>query len=182
MNVKSARGGPDPSRSDVAFDDPRHDPVSLAWAQGVLKAGDWAEGYARLVRSGGTSRPIGRTPGAALAAVERGEVERAPAVLPPGPERPATPVFLPDDDAPGWVEGIAALRGGRHPDRAQDFLRFVAARGRADPPGRLPDGPEADDLLADLLGATLVDAQDELRGAWAMVAASGDPERLARWM
>jgi hypothetical protein len=182
MNARTDTSQPDRSRSEVTFNDPRHDPVALAWAQGVLKAGEWTEGYARLVRWGGSSRPISRTPGAALAAVERREVERTPAVLPPGPERPATLVFLPEDDAAGWVEGIAALRGGRHPERAQEFLRYVAGRSQADPPGRPPDGPEADDLLADLLGATIVDAQDELRTAWATVHDSGEPERLARWM
>jgi hypothetical protein len=40
-------------------------------------------------------------------------------------------------------------------------------------------------LLADLLGATLVDAQDELVAAWAKLAAAaypGYPKRAERWM
>ena len=46
---------------------------------------------------------------------------------------------------------------------------------------RVPEAdPDADALLADLLGATLVDAQDELWAAWAPArSAAGHPERAA---
>ena len=37
-------------------------------------------------------------------------------------------------------------------------------------------------MLADLLGATLVDAQDELRDAWEALERAGRPERAERWM
>jgi hypothetical protein len=37
-------------------------------------------------------------------------------------------------------------------------------------------------LLAELLGATLVDAQNELVAAWAKLTAAGHPERAERWM
>jgi hypothetical protein len=181
-NAKAAQGGKDPSRTGLTFDDPRHDEVSLAWARGVLRAGDWAEGYARLVRSAGAPRRVGRVPGSALAAVERGEVVMAPAILPPDSARSASLdlEYLADENAPEWVEGVAVVRGGPHPDRAQEFLRFLvpSSQGQPEP----PEPPEEDALLADLLGATLVDAQDELRAAWAMITASGDPSGRVRWM
>ena len=37
-------------------------------------------------------------------------------------------------------------------------------------------------MLADLLGATLVDAQDELWDAWEALERAGHPERAERWM
>ena len=40
----------------------------------------------------------------------------------------------------------------------------------------------ADALRADLLGATLVDAQDELWAAWAALERAGYPENALRWM
>jgi hypothetical protein len=89
---------------------------------------------------------------------------------------------------PEWVEGVALVRGGRNPALAQELVRFLANRGEADSPAPGPDGlepgdePEALALLAELLGATLVDAQDELVAAWAKLAARGHPERAQRWM
>ncbi len=37
-------------------------------------------------------------------------------------------------------------------------------------------------LLADLVGAILVDAQDELWAAWAALGRAGDPEAARKWM
>src|SRR5439155_9911806 len=91
-------------RSGLAFDDPRHDPVALAWARGILESGTWAEGYAQLVREAGRASWIGRRPGSALAAVECGEAETAPATGPDvsGPARRAEVVAA--HDAPVVVE------------------------------------------------------------------------------
>ena len=49
------------------------------------------------------------------------------------------------------------------------FLQFLASRPliAGGPSGR-PVEPDVTDLLADLLGATLVDARDELLAAWEM--------------
>ncbi|MEJ7637932.1 MAG: hypothetical protein WKF75_08115 [Singulisphaera sp.] len=52
-------------------DDPRHDPLALAWAKGELGSGRWAEGYARLVQDAGQPRRIGRQAGSALSAWSR---------------------------------------------------------------------------------------------------------------
>ncbi len=72
---------PEPSTEragTVACDDFRHDPVALAWARGELAAGSWAEGYARLVRWANDPRRIGRQPGSAVTAFERGELAMVP--------------------------------------------------------------------------------------------------------
>ena len=176
----------------VAFDDFRHDPVALEWARGELAAGSWAEGYARLVKWADDPRRIGRQAGSALAAFERGEVAMVPwvgiagrslahrrgIILVSEPKKPAE-----------WVEGVALVRGGRNPALAQEFVRFLAGRGQAESPSPgdaggkgepdSGDDPERAALLADLLGATLVDAQDELWAAWAKLEAGG-PSRAGR--
>jgi hypothetical protein len=174
----------------VALDDFQHDPVALEWARGELAAGSWAEGYARLVRRAGDPRPISRQPGAAMAAFKRGEVARVLWVE--GRDRRPGKTII---DRAGarekpleWVEGVALVRGGRNPALAQELVRFLASRGEAESPvpgsAELESGdePEASALLAELLGATLVDAQDELVAAWAKLAAAGYPERAERWM
>ena len=70
--VVSSRESPG-GRPDFTFNDPRRDPVALAWAKVALKMHGWTGGYARLVQSADGSIPPGRQPGSALAAVERGE-------------------------------------------------------------------------------------------------------------
>jgi hypothetical protein len=161
----------------LAFDDPRHDPISLAWAEAQLAGGPFAEGYARLVRAAGTRRRIGRQPGSALAAVERGEAQVAPAVVLADPQEPE-PVQIP------WIEGVAILNDGRHPRQAAVFLEFLSKSGQTTPPPPRPDPDEGDfhDLLADLLGATLVDAQDEAWDAWSALERNGYPPVQLRSM
>ncbi len=179
----------------VAFDDFRHDPVALEWARGELAAGSWAEGYARLVKWANEPRRVGRQAGSALAAFERGEVAMVPWVgiagRSPGHRRGIILVGGPEKPAE-WVEGVALVRGGRNPALAQEFVRFLAGRGQADSPSPgdavgKGDTDSADDpgvaaLLADLLGATLVDAQDELWAAWAKLESVDHPERAERWL
>ncbi len=73
-------------------------------------------------------------------------------------------------------EGAAACQGTSHERLARAFLRFLVDRrgARAGVDSRDRD-PDATDLLADLLGSTLVDAQDELRLAWAALDRRGLP-------
>jgi hypothetical protein len=178
IRVVATRGVPAPADDrGVAFDDPRGDPLSLAWAEAQLAGPSFREGYARLVRAAGDRRRIGRRPGSAAAAVERGAADRAPAV------DDATDAAR-DAEAIPWLEGVAILADGRHPDRARRFLRFLAETGRAAPPPTSPHpfSPDARELLAELLGATLVDAQDELWSAGAAVDRPGSPGGAARWM
>jgi hypothetical protein len=76
------------------------------------------------------------------------------------------------------LEAITRPESGRSPDRALRFLATLEARGVVEPP---PADPEvealADDLLADLLGAALVDAHEELRDAAAGLRRFGHPVR-----
>ncbi|MHB1557365.1 MAG: hypothetical protein ACYC61_07785 [Isosphaeraceae bacterium] len=166
-------------RGEVAFDDPRIDPISLAWAEAQLSAARFGEGYAWLVRAAGCRRRVGSRSGAAAAAVARGEADRAPVVVFELGESPATgPKGIP------WLEGVAILRSGRNLTEAEAFVRVLASEGRLTPvPG--PGGRTslaARELLAALLGATLVDAQDELREAWESLDRNGSPAKEVRWM
>ncbi len=120
------------SRAIMAFDDPRNDPISLAWAEAQLAGGPFAEGYARLVRAAGACRRIGRQAGSARAAVERGEAGLAPRAV---TEEPA------DGTSPGdpWIEGVAILREAPHPEQAAAFLEFLAKSGQTALPPPRPD-------------------------------------------
>ena len=81
-------------------------------------------------------------------------------------------------DGPERAEGAAVVTGCRHPEAARALLRALAL-----PPETLPESnPTADALLADLLGATLVDARDELLAARRALDAAGRPPKAAAWM
>jgi hypothetical protein len=154
----------------IAFDDPRNDPISLAWAETQLTGGSFREGYARLVHAAGDRRRIGRQAGSAAAAIRRSETDRAVEVV-RGDVPPSETNSIP------WIEGVAILAGGPHRDRATKFLTFLAETGRvrsASPP-KSPGTFGGRELLADLLGATLVDAQDELWSAWSALEQAGSP-------
>jgi hypothetical protein len=166
-----------------AFDDPRVSPPTLVWAAGQLRKGSWNEGYARLVGIFGRSshRPGWRA-GSARAAVERGEADTAPVALARGAE--GNPEQAGPDAVP-FEEGAAVTAGARAGALARAFVRFLVGRGGASPgtdAGRVR--PEVDDLLADLLGATLVDAREELVSAWAVLdrAVPRDVSSPLLWM
>jgi hypothetical protein len=191
--IGAAAKSPVERAETVAFDDFRHDPVALEWARWKLSAGSWADGYAQLVRWAGGPRRIGRQAGSALAALERGEAAMVPWVRTPsrGPSQPRGGIVsVSESEEPAeWVEGVAVVQGGRNPALAQEFVRFLAGRGQAESPSPGDTGEpgtgsssEAAALLADLLGATLVDAQDELWAAWVKLEGAGHPERAERWL
>ena len=158
----------------VACDDPRVDPPTMAWAAGQLQKGSWRVGYARLALlfSHSFHRP-GWQSGSAVAAANRGEAAqtlRVAALSGSASEGDLDPSVVP------WNEGAAILRGNWHAAQAQAFLRFLADHHGATPGRETPDlDPEVSDLLADLLGATLVDAQEELLVAASTVARAGEP-------
>jgi hypothetical protein len=176
----------------IAFDDPRSDPVALAWAESLLEQRGFGDGYSLLVRAAAAGRRIGRQAGSAQGAIARGEAALAPSLISPsdrgragganfaaGAEQMA---FEPPRPA-RWVEGVAILRDAPDPGPARLFCRFLAeAKGMAPDIGnaQLEDGvdQERHALVADLLGATLVDAQDELWAAFQGLEQAGDPSRL----
>jgi hypothetical protein len=139
---------------NITIDDPRSDPISLAWAWGQLDRGRFPEGYARLVRVARNPRRIGRQAGSALPA-SRG------------------------------AEGVAILRSAGHQDLAQEFLRFLAETQQLTAHPAQPSNetdPAVETLVADLLGATLVDAQDELWAAWTALERTGYPATALKRM
>ncbi|HMF35331.1 MAG TPA: hypothetical protein VKF17_01775 [Isosphaeraceae bacterium] len=161
-------------REQVACDDPRVDPPTMTWAAGQLRDGSWRDGYARLVLlfSHAFNRP-GWQSGSAAAAANRGEAAQTlrVAALSGSPGEGDL-----DPSVVSWNEGAAILRGSWHRSQARAFLRFLADHHGATPGRESPElDPEVSDLLADLLGATLVDAQEELLAAASAVARADDP-------
>ena len=73
-------------------------------------------------------------------------------------------------------EVVALVRGGRHRAEALEFLAAVSRPLRIRPaPPDADLAARTDDLLADLLGAALVDARNERRDAQISLAAHGHP-------
>ena len=165
-----ASGGP------PTFDDPRHDPVALAWARARARRGGLGRGL-RRARPRRRPRPPDR-PAAGLGPggrrARRGRTTPAVARRPVGTAAPLDP-----RPADGGRVGRRGRRGRRRAGIATGPASSSgsspsAARPEPPPPIR-PSRPEADGLLADLLGATLVDAQDELWAAWAALERRGHP-------
>ena len=161
-------------REGVALDDPRVDPPTMAWAAEQLRKGSWSDGYARLILSFASSRHRpGWQSGSALAATNRGEAARTLLVS----AVPGSPGA--SDTGPSVVasnEGAAIPRGSWHPAQARAFLRFLTDHHGAKPGRESPElDPDVGSLLADLLGATLVDAREELLIAAAALERAGDP-------
>ncbi len=151
---------PDPGEAGAripsarSYADPRDDPTTLAEAKAVLANAGWAEGYRSLARRAALARPApGRHPRSTSAL--RGE---------------ATPPAMP-------IEAVAMVRDGPRPGEVRRFLKLLEARGLIEGPaaGAL-EAARADGLLADLLGAALIDAHGELRAAEAAVRRSARPE------
>jgi hypothetical protein len=140
--------------------DPRRDTLALAWALRQLEPGRWREGYARLVAIAGHGSRIGWHAG-----VKRGNRAEGSLVTPVDSPRP---------------EGAGILSSARDPAPAREFLRFLIETRQADlaSSSGVTDhaaDPDTEPLVADLLGATLVDAQDELWTAWDALERAGSP-------
>lgn len=154
---------------DFTLNDPRSDPISLARALGQLDHGHFAVGYSQLARIASNPRRIGRQ--ASLALLETG--------------RAKSDSTRKTHESAESSEGVAILRSARNRDLAQEFLRFLVETRQigvdpAQPPN--PADPAVESLVADLLGSTLVDAQDELWAAWAAVERAGNPAMALKWM
>lgn len=161
----------------VGLGDPRIDPAAFGFASNRLRnAANWADGYAALVRLASHSAPIGRGRDAPRAQLARGDV----AVIPAARSATATITdgitFQPLEGQS--IEGLAVVSGSRHSAAAQRLLKVLATEGRISPvePARIRE----DGLLADLLGATLVEARNELVQAREALAAMPENERRAK--
>ncbi len=143
----------------------------MALARSILNEGTWANGYARLVRTAAQARPVGRAAGSALAALERGEAVRAPALADALSDDQTANVVL---RVPGPSVGVGLVAGSRTSNKAIRFLQVLNRHDLLRDSGS-SRGTGEEGLLADLLGATLVDAQDELLRAWEVLDREGHP-------
>jgi hypothetical protein len=196
----------------LVFNDPRVDPVSLCWAESLLRERGFRDGYARLIRAAALARAPGRLPGSASGTLARGEAELAPFLSPENPSGVDTEAdtALPLGAGGGgafalparvvhadleaarpcrWVEGAAVVRDAPHAALARIFMRFLAetqtmTTAAQDDPADTDDETVAGarGLLADLLGATLVDAHDELCRAWDALERAGFAPKALEWM
>ena len=139
-----------PGHEQVAFDDPRVDPPTMTWAAGRVRGESAMPGWSSLLRFVPSSRLAQRL-GCGRREPWRG-LAYASCCRPVrfrkrGRSRPSV--------AP-WNEGAAILRGNWHvPQSGVSPLSGRSSRSYAGP-GNSDLDPEASDLLADLLGATLV--------------------------
>jgi hypothetical protein len=139
----------------AVWNDPRGDRASLNRAMGRLAALGWREGYAELVQTAAVRERFGRSSAS--------------------------------EAASSSADFVAIARTASGPGPAQEFLRFLCETqgARAGPgPGVSDLGSSASfsTLVADLLGATLVDAQDELWTAWRALGGLSDRERALAWL
>lgn len=142
-----------------ALDDPRVNPVALTWAESQLRSHPWRDGYALLVRAFG-----------------RGELPSDTAAVTDPLENSSKVVY---------EEGAAIAQGTRNEAAARAFVRFIASRTPpGDEPPSPPVEPDVSGLVADLLGATLVDAREELAAVWESVDRKGEavPAGALRWL
>jgi hypothetical protein len=86
------------------------------------------------------------------------------------------------------AETVAIVKTASAPELAQGFLRFLcetqgatagASHGEADTSGA---SALVSSLVADLLGSTLVDAQDELWSGWRALEGLSDREKALNWL
>jgi hypothetical protein len=147
-----------PERVDLAasaWNDPRGDRPTLRWAMSELASEGWREGYARLIRTAAVRERFGASYASDLTA--------------------------------SAVDAVGIARSASDSAAAQAFLRFLCetegASAAAD--AESSDVGRSDlvgSLIADLVGATLVDAQDELWAAWRTLEKVSDRERALAWL
>ena len=83
------------------------------------------------------------------------------------------------------AEGVAILRSADIKTWLKRFCDSWPKRSGSQPMPAEPTNetdPDVETLVADLLGATLVDAQDELWAAWAALERAGYPATALKWM
>ncbi|WP_165233023.1 hypothetical protein [Aquisphaera insulae] len=160
------------------LEDPRVDPVTLTWAEGRLTQQGWLEGYASvLLDYGNAARSAGWQAGTASAAEDR------PGTAPVWTLQLASPSEMASSDIV-YEEWGAVGSHAADPAACKRILDVLA--GPASIEGRRAqtvDDARRSELLADLLGSTLVDAQEELREACEILgrapanAGAGSPAR-----
>jgi len=159
--------GEQSSTSRTTLADPRVDPLTLAWGLGRLRDDGWPVAYAKLIDLYGRAQVAGWREGSARAAVARDDADATIARI--GDDAAAV------SDSVVFEEGAAIRRGARRMAAARSFLQFLDERNGSADEAETALAPDAEGLAADLLGATLVDAQDELRRAIEEIRKAGSP-------
>jgi hypothetical protein len=138
------------------WDDPRSSRTTLVGAMKTISEAGWREGYARVIRATAVKKRFGWSSCSELLSKS--------------------------------VDVVAIAKTAANPDVAQGFLRFLCetqgamagvSQGEAD---RGDTALEVSSLEADLLGSTLVDAQDELWVAWRSLERVSDREKALAWL
>jgi hypothetical protein len=170
-------GGSSAAAAPPAWRDPRGDQDFLGWAIGQLSAAGWRDGYARLVQAAAARERVGRSAERSLMTASQRENPGA------GAGDAGKPV-----DGPPVIEGVAIARAAPDQELAQGFLQFLletqGATASVNSSGARTGVPEeVSSLVADLLGSTLVDAQDELwTAARAIETLGGEREKATAWL
>ena len=166
----------------LALGDPRVDPLARAWSLGELERGGWSTAYARLVESHGRAN-LGAGWGSAStrAAFDQGRIDETILEFDLAEEGESARADLEILGEPvPYVEGAAVRAGSPRAPLARELMRFLGEQWNAEAGPAVERNPsavaDARSLAADLLGATLVDAQDELRIATAAVRQAGSPQ------
>lgn len=154
----------------VVFADPRTDSAALAACSAGLGEADWGSGYASLVRIASNALSVGL--GSAEATLLDGRAIAGPALEDWRRDDPRIG-FSPILGRPR-VEGAGVVRGRSADAPSLDRL-FPSVISESD---AQPD--PALGLIADLLGATLIDALPELASASRTLAGQAKSERLER--
>ena len=174
--VRPGGDGPRSLEPAGGWKDPRRDRASLIWAKSQLSSAGWREGYARLVQSAAQRDRVGPS-------YDHPPVsEQARAHRFGGDGDGVKPADQVDE-----IEGVAIVPGAAGEQLAQGFLQFlVETRGAKAPASaggaRGDEAEEISSLTADLLGSTLVDAQDELWAAVRALDGRADREKAIEWL
>jgi hypothetical protein len=155
--ARPAGGGSSAPATTDAWSDPRHDRDSLRQAIEQLSEAGWRKGYARLVEASAARQRISRS-------AESAGVSGSPG-----------------------IEGAAIALAAPDPELAHGFLQFLvetqgAKAAEKDSKDRASVPEEVSSLVADLLGSTLVDAQDELWTAVRAIETVSDREKAVEWL
>lgn len=162
------------------LDDPRRSAVSFASADAVLRSRGWGAGYRELMQSAGRPGPLGVDQGDAVAKVVAGKTSSAAALSSASSNQLR---FTPTDPTTLWFDGVAVSKHSPRASAARRFVESLVEQGIATEPPRIKDEPERG-LIADLLGAVLVEAQPELAEAFHAVSAASqtDKSKATAWL
>lgn len=144
----------------LVLDDPRTDRATRCWVEARLGAATWSDGYAEIARVAATAVSAG------WPAVDDGTAGRIGMV---GRDAP-TPLIH-------FIEGGAVPRSSRRAEEAIRLLATLAAESTEIE--ALVMDPLVSELTAELVGATLIDAHDDLRSSWRRLEAAGRIEATA---